>query len=36
MNWKLGSFKYVARIPSITSWLTAYAVDLTTRVQSHM
>lgn len=28
MNWKLGPFKYEAGIPTITSWLTVYAVDL--------
>jgi len=35
MNWKLGPFKYVAGIPTITSWLTVYALDLLQQEFSH-
>jgi len=35
MNLKLGPFKHVAGIPTITSWLTVYAVDLLQQEFSH-
>jgi len=35
MNWKLGPFKYVAGIPTITSWLTVYGVHLLQQEFSH-
>jgi len=35
MNWKLGPFKHVAGIPTITPWLTVYAVDPLQQEFSH-